>query len=726
MKQMLLFLLAAFFSLDGITQLYFSCVVKDADTDSLLVNVSINNKGADPGTVTNNQGRATLIVHKGVNIFQFSSAGYKPRTLSFSFPLPVPDSVFTILMEKDEKELEQVIVSSSRTESRIEDLPTKVEVLGSEEVNEEAGIKPGNIASLLGDIAGIQNQQTSASTGNMEMRVQGLPGKYTQLLKDGMPLFGGFAGSFSILQIPPLDLKQIEIIKGASSTLYGGGAIAGMINLVSKQPKEGVFEKTFLVNQSTLGESNANIYLANRKGKSGFTFFSGATIQRAVDVNNDGFSDVPFTRSFFLHPVIFLYPDKKNTISIGLNSTIENRKGGDMLVLDNKTDSRHRFFIRNRTWRNNIETSWENRINQGDRFHIKATASWLNRAIETSTFGMKATQLSYFSEASLVKKRKKNDLVAGINLTGERFEKKLPDSSLLKNISNNTIGFFIQNDWKPAQKFTIQTGLRSDITNHYGTFILPRVSLLWKFRPGLSTRLGSGLGYKIPTVFSGDIDERDYRRLLPVNTSSPQTVKAEKSWGINWDINYRRKINNWDITINQMFFFTSINSPIVSSTNSLSQIYFFNATDPLVTRGFETYVQLQHDKLEVYLGYTFTEAKKQYDNNQPFLSLIARNKFATVFAYEFSDHFRAGIEAAVTGRQFLDNGRQTPAYPFMAAMIRYDLGKISFVLNGENLNDYRQTRKENIVFPPFTNPSFEQIWAPIDGRVINLSIRLKL
>ena len=241
-----------------------------------------------------------------------------------------------------------------------------MEVLGAEEVNEEVGIKPGNIASLLGDIAGIQTQQTSAATGNTEMRVQGLPGKYTQLLKDGTPLFGGYSGSFSILQIPPLDLKQIEIVKGASSTLYGGGAIAGMINLISKRPKENVFEKTVLLNQSTLKETNANIYLSNRKNKSGYTFFTGMNYQKPVDVNKDGFSDVPDTKSFFFHPTLFLYPDKRNMISIGYNGVFENRNGGDMLVLKDKADNQHQYFDQNKIFRNTADINWENKISSKD------------------------------------------------------------------------------------------------------------------------------------------------------------------------------------------------------------------------------------------------------------------------------------------------------------------------------------------------------------------------
>jgi hypothetical protein len=147
---------------------------------------------------------------------------------------------------------------------------------------------------------------------------------------------------------------------------------------------------------------------------------------------------------------------------------------------------------------------------------------------------------------------------------------------------------------------------------------------------------------------------------------------------------------------------------------------------PLNTKGFETYIQLHHNALEIYLGYTYTIAKKLYDYVQPYLSLSARNKFASVLAYEFSEHFRAGIEAAFTGRQYLDDGSRTPAYPFIAGMMRYDAGKFSFVLNCENILDYRQTKKEAIIIPPNSNPVFKQLWAPIDGRVVNLSMRIRL
>jgi outer membrane receptor for ferrienterochelin and colicin len=712
------------FFVTPLAQNRITCFVRDSVTLEKLQGVSVIVGKTKKGGITDSAGKAVINnIPGGDHTISFSIIGFKPKTLSFTFPLS-NEEVMVRMEKAEEEKMEEVIVSSSRTESRIENLPTKVEVLGIEEVNEEVGIKPGNIASLLGDIAGIQTQQTSAATGNTEMRVQGLPGKYTQLLKDGVPLFGGYSGSFSILQIPPLDLKQIEIIKGASSTLYGGGAIAGMINLISKKPKEGVFEKTILLNQSTLKESNVNVYLSNRKNKLGYTFFTGLNYQKAVDVNKDGFSDVPDIKGFFIHPVLFMYPDKKNTVSAGYNGVFESRKGGDMLVLKGQKNGQHQYFDLNRSFRNTVDVNWENKINVKDRFNFKATGSWLNRQIETNTFGMKANQLSYFSEASYLKRFEKNDLVAGINLTGEHFTKKLPDSTRLTNYDNTTVGIFVQDDWRLADKFTMQTGLRLDHHNQYGSFILPRLSLLYKINSYFTTRLGGGLGYKIPTVFSADIDEREYPVILPLNYLV--SVKAERSAGANWDVNFHQKINGWETTINQTFYITSIKDPVVGSVTTNGLIYFANASRPITTYGFETYIQLQHDELEIYLGYVYTVAKKLYDNTLPYLSLSARNKFASVLAYEFTDHFRAGIEAAFTGKQYLDNGRRTSAYPFIAAMMRYDIGKFSFVLNCENLFDYRQTKKENIISGPLTNPEFAQLWGPIDGRMVNLSMRIRL
>ena len=172
------------------------------------------------------------------------------------------------------------------------------------------------------------------------------------------------------------------------------------------------------------------------------------------------------------------------------------------------------------------------------------------------------------------------------------------------------------------------------------------------------------MGYKAPTVFNNDVDERELR-----NHNLAGGILTEKSLGANWDINYKQRFSAWNITINQMFYVTQINRPVIAENNS---IYFryINAAKPLNTKGFETYVAIKHDDLEMYLGYTYTIAKQFYNTAQPNVPLSAKSKFAAVISNEFSKRFRACIEASYTGKQYLEDGSKTSGYFTNAAISR--------------------------------------------------------
>ena len=129
-------------------------------------------------------------------------------------------------------------MTATRTTQRIQDLPIRVEVVPQEEIDEKLSMTPGDVAMMLTETNGLRVQVTSPSTGAANVRVQGLRGRYTEILSDGLPLYGQ-AGSISVLQIPPMDLGQVEIIKGVASALYGSSALGGVINLVSRRPREG-------------------------------------------------------------------------------------------------------------------------------------------------------------------------------------------------------------------------------------------------------------------------------------------------------------------------------------------------------------------------------------------------------------------------------------------------------------------------------------------------------
>ena len=159
---------------------------------------------------------------------------------------------------------------------------------------------------MLNESTGIQTQQTSATSYNSSIRIQGLEGKDTQILKDGMPLYSGFSGGLSLLQIVPLDLKQVEVIKGAASTLYGGGAIAGLVNLISKRPTEEK-EFSFLLNgTSALGLDVSGFY-SKRFNKIGITVFASYNQGTPYDPSDVGFTAIPEFKRITINPKVFFF-----------------------------------------------------------------------------------------------------------------------------------------------------------------------------------------------------------------------------------------------------------------------------------------------------------------------------------------------------------------------------------------------------------------------------------
>lgn len=622
-----------------------------------------------------------------------------------------------------EKNIDEVIiVASSRTQQKIENSPQKIEILGKEEMQEESGIKPAGIASILGDISGVQILQTSAISGNSNVRIQGLDGRYTQILKDGMPLFDGFSGGLGVLNIPPLDLQQVELIKGSASTLYGGGAIGGLVNIISRKPTTKQ-ELTALANYSTLSEKNLNLYASKKYNFLGYTFFAGYTSQNAKDINKDGFSDVPEINSVVVHPKLFLYPSSNSTISLGWSGTFDKNLGGDMQVINGNSNVNHQYFEQNKTKRNSYELIFEQKFNDNSKLSLKNSISNFDRNFLSNNNLLKAKQNNYFSELSYIKNIQKSTLVIGTDVQGSKFSPKDYQFFQIPQFENNSFGIFIQNSIK-FNNTNIEAGIRQDFTNNYGNFFLPQIAVIHHFNERWAARAGIGLGYKVPNALSPSVYDYPIENILPIDI---QNTIAEKSVGYNAEFNYKKKFgNDNEIFINQAFFLTQINHPITGNINSEGNIYFKNENKPVISKGFDTYIKATLDEWELYLGYTFTIAENKFLEKNQFIPLTPKHRFAMTALKEFNT-WKAGIEASYTGKQHRLDYTFTPSYLFMAAMISKDVGKhFTLVLNCENLLDYRQSKKESLYFDSISNPTFYPLWSPIDGRVINLSVKWKL
>lgn len=709
----ILFLLPLFAS----AQNSFKAFIKDSATNENLASVTAYIPKLKLGAASDTSGMLNINnIPNGTYKIVFTSIGYKKKEMEFSFPI-AQQQLFDIFLQKESGELSDIVVTTTRTNSRIEDIPIRVEVIAKDEVNEETNIKPTNISKLLLESSSIQAQQTSAVNGNVSIRLQGLDGKYTQILKDGFPLYGGFAQGLSIMQIPPLDLKQVEIIKGSASSLYGSDAIAGIINLVSKQPQK-KRELTFLVNRTSLSGTDVDGYFSGRWNKFGVTFLTANNFQKATDVNKDGFSDVPQTKTFTITPTFYYYFNPKTTLRFGLNGTYDNRKGGDMLVLKNHTDSMHKYFEGDISNRISSQFLFDKKFDNGKSLTIKNSVSRFNRGINQTAYTFKGNQESSYTEAAFNFKIAKQQFVTGINETTEKFLEDTSKSHLQRNYNYSTTGLFLQDDWKPTEKFSLEAGFRIDHQNQFGYFVLPRLAAMYKFSNEFYVRAGSGLGYKLPTIFSTDAERAGINNIQPLS----KNIKAEKSTGGNLDFNYKKRLGDESsITFNQSFFITQINNPLVLDTFS-----FVNESEPLLTKGFESDLTLTLDQLQFYFGYSFVDARRKYNTLQSFVPLTPKHKVNIDIIYEKEDNFSIAFEGYYVSSMFRDFDTKTKSY-FTAGLIGQKHFKhFDLIANCENLFDVRQTRFENIVIPPISNPTFRELYAPLDGRVFNVAVRIKI
>jgi outer membrane receptor for ferrienterochelin and colicins len=640
----------------------------------------------------------------------------------YSFPLQHEEQFIEIAMEPSTGELAEVTVQSTRTNQNLRDIPTRIEALPLEELDEKITMRPGDIKMLLGEATGIHVQQTSAVSGNASFRIQGLDSRYTQLLQDGMPLYAGFSGNLSLLQISPLNLRQVETIKGSASTLYGGGAIAGLVNLISKVP-ETAPELKMLLNGTSAKGADASAYYSRKWQHIGTTIFGSYNYNAAFAPANTSFTAIPQTHRIALNPKVFLYMDDHNDAWIGLNTTYENRLGGDTQIFNPKDDNINRYFERNETFRLSTQLSFTHKINAESRLSFKNTVGYFDRLLTEPEFDFKGKQLSSFSELNYVHNGEKGSWVAGANVITDHFSAEPPQNGLSYNLT--TIGAFIQNTYKANKWFSLETGLRLDDNTPAaskpanGLFFLPRVNALFKISNHLSSRIGGGLGYKMPTLFNDESERDGYQHIQPLNVGNTQ---AEQSYGLNADLNYRSPLGDEAfININQLFFSTRVNRPLILQNNT-----FVNASGHLLSQGAETNIKLVMDELVFYLGYTYTNTKAHYNGVARTQSLTPRHQLSFDSTYEIEGSFRFGAESFYTGPQLLSDGTTGRGYITFGLLAQKMWKHVDIFVNGENLTDQRQTKWGSIYNGSLANGDFKDIYAPLDGIVVNAGLRIKL
>ncbi|HEY0742104.1 MAG TPA: TonB-dependent receptor [Chryseosolibacter sp.] len=707
---------------NSFSQNTLQAVVRDSEDHEPLVGASATVLGTSLGATANEDGIIEISnLPDGHHTVRFSFLGYEGKEISVSFPLTSTEPV-VVLLSSAHEELEAIVISSTRSSRTIADIPTRVEFIAGEELDEKANMKPGDIRMLLSESTGIQIQQTSATSANASIRIQGLDGRYTQILKDGFPLYSGFSGGLGLLQTPPLDLKQAEVIKGSSSTLYGGGAIAGLVNLISRVPTE-ERDLRLLANATSALGLDLSAFYGEQYGKVGLTVFGSRNSSEAYDPADIDLSAIPKFERYTFNPRLFVDLSEKTKFNVGVNYTTEERIGGDIHFIKGNGDAVHRYFERNTSHRFSTQLSFSHQLNERTSLHLKNSFNHFDRLLEIPTSHFDGLQTSTFTEVNLVSTGDRSEWIAGLNVWTDDFSEKHQTTVGLRDYLQTTFGAFVQNNLTMTDRLNLETGLRADYVIDYGLALLPRASLLYKPDSKFSTRIGGGFGYKAPTIFTEDSERIQFQNVLPV---SSEQNDLEKSYGANWDFNYRAEIGEVGVSINQLFFYTYLDNPLQLLRTSNGQFYFANLSGFIDSKGAETNLKVEYGDVKLFLGYTFTDAEMHNGGIRTQTPLTARNRLNNVLFYEVEEKWKVGLEAYYFSKQRLSDGAYGKEYWICGFMVEKLWEKFSVFINFENFLDARQTRFDTIYSGSISSPVFRDIYAPVDGVVINGGFKLQL
>ena len=282
-------------------------------------------RSAGRSASSNADGTARLSLPAGPQMIVITGIGYKPARVPV---IVVADSIVTVTVtvEMAGMVMEAVRVSAARIERLAGETPTRVEVLDSMEVAENTLMAPSGITMLLNETPGVRVQAASPSLGTGSVRILGLPGQYTVMLADGLPLYGGAASALGPLDVSPVDLQRVEIIKGAASSLYGGQALGGVINLISKPPT-GTTEA--LLNRRMLGVTDGAVWASRQFNDAvGGSLLVSGTAQSAEDIDHDGWLDQPRTHRWSVRPRLAATDGGGRSLFVTAGYGLDDRNGG--------------------------------------------------------------------------------------------------------------------------------------------------------------------------------------------------------------------------------------------------------------------------------------------------------------------------------------------------------------------------------------------------------------
>lgn len=625
--------------------------VKDQHTGEPIPFATVVITGSNIGTTADDAGKFKLQIPEGEKqaTLTFQSLGYLSDTLSIA----EFQRTKTVLLEPSGGHINEVVVSGTmRSVTKLES-PIPVEVYTP------ALFKKNPAPSLfesLNMVNGVQPQLNCNVCNTGDIHINGLEGPYTMILIDGMPIVSSLSAVYGLHGIPSALVKRIEVVKGPASTLYGSEAVAGLINVITRDAISAPLLKVD-ISGTTAGEFNADVS-AKWKIKKAHSLLGANYFNYWIprDVNHDNFTDVTLQNRVSVFNKWDFERKDGRPASIAFRYVYENRWGGEM----NWT----------KRWRGTDSIYGESVLTQrAEMFGVYALPIAheqlridysYNYHFQDSYYGRvkyKAEQHTAFAQLVYDKHWQKVNLLAGVPFRFVYYD----DNSVATGNGDSVHpankpaytylpGVFTQVEYKPFTQFTVLAGLRYDYNTTHGNIFTPRLSLRYSPNANHTIRLTGGSGYRVVNLFTEDHAALTGARQVVI----AEALKPEQSW--NGNLNYNGFFNHKagfvevDVSGFYTYFTNQITGDFLSDPN---KIIYDNLKGHAISAGISGNFNFSFTNgLTISAGATWLEVyrvqKDSVGNSKSSAQLFAPVVTANFTAsYNFS---KVGLTFDVTGK----------------------------------------------------------------------------
>lgn len=598
--------------------------VFDKTTKEAIAYASVALEGTKIGTTTDEEGNFIFRrIAPGRYTIVVSCIGYKKEHHTVEVR---KESVAHAHLElvPEATRLDEIVVSANRNETNRKEAPVVVNVLSEKQFEQN---NAQDLVQSLGFQSGVRVEYNCQNCGFPQVRINGLEGPYTQLLIDSKPIMSALSGVYGLEQIPVNMVERIEVVKGGGSALFGANAIAGTVNIITKEPLSpslSVGTDVQAIGGTTYSQNfNANGAILSKDRHFGASFYQTFRKRNPYDRDNDGFSEIGMLTNNSFGTKLFYNINSKNKIKIEYHTTNEKRRGGNNFDMQphyadiceatehliNALSLNYDFVSSDGKHRLNVYSSAQS-IDRNSYYgsHQDPNAYGITNDLTFLAGAMANHHLDkfLFSKASIT---------YGAEYSTNRLDDQLKAYNIRTQQNVSTIGMYVQSEWT-SRYLNLLIGARMDKHNLLSSPVLvPRLSLLYKYNDSWQVRASYSSGYRAPQAYDEDFDITQVGG-MSLRTKLADNLNAEysNSFSLSSD-HYAFLGENWQANLLIEGFYTILNDVFATriiEQDTINNIIYqerYNASGADVA-GVSLSAKLAYKDLVTFsLGYTLQTSK---------------------------------------------------------------------------------------------------------------------